>query len=63
MPNDEDGLMERFKKLCEQKLNMRSTDTNDYGIYFLLENYKNNIYYPGKEVLERGQKLFEEILP
>lgn len=62
MPNDEDGLMERFKKLCEQELNMRSTDTNDYGIYFLLENYKNNIYYPGKEVLERGQKLFEEIL-
>jgi hypothetical protein len=62
MPNDEDGLMDRFKKLCEQELNKRVTDTNDYGIYFLLEEYKKNKYYPGKEVLEKGQKLFEEII-
>ncbi|AOY75381.1 BREX system P-loop protein BrxC [Clostridium formicaceticum] len=62
VPSDEDGLMDRFKKLCEHELNRRSTDTNDYGIYFLLEEYKNNKFYPGKEVLERGQKLFEEIL-
>lgn len=61
MPSDEDGLMERFKKLCDDELKTRNTDTNDYGIYFLLEEYKNNNFYPGKEVLERGQKLFEEI--
>ncbi|EYE87602.1 hypothetical protein Q428_12415 [Fervidicella metallireducens AeB] len=62
VPSDEDGLMDRFKKLCEHELNRRSTDTNDYGIYFLLEEYKKNKYYPGKEVLERGQKIFEEII-
>lgn len=62
IPNDEDGLMDRFKKLCDQELKMRSIDTNDYGIYFLLEEYKNNKFYPGKDVLERGHKVFEEIL-
>lgn len=62
LPNDEDGLMHSFKKLCERELNLRSKDTNDYGIYFLLEDYKNNKFYPGKEVLEKGQKLFEDIL-
>lgn len=62
VPNDEDGLMDRFKKLCEQELNRRIIETNDYGIYFLLEEYKNNKFYPGKEILERGQKIFEEIL-
>lgn len=62
VPNDEDGLMDRFKSLCDNELKMRSIDTNDYGIYFLLEEYKKNKYYPGKEVLEKGQKLFEEIL-
>lgn len=62
VPDDEDGLMEWFKKQCQHELNMRSLDTNDYGIYFLLEEYKKNKYYPGKDVLERGQKLFEEII-
>ena len=62
MPNDEDGLMGRFQNLCEQELKMRSIDTNDYGIYFLLEEYKDNEFYPGKDILKRGQKLFEEIL-
>jgi len=62
VPSDEDGLMDRFKKLCENELKMRSIDTNDYGIYFLLEEYKNHKLYPGKDVLERGQKFFEEII-
>lgn len=62
MPSDEDGLMHRFKKLCEDELNMRSTDTKDYGIYFLIEEYKNNKYYPGKDILEKGKNLFETIL-
>ncbi|MBA5851814.1 BREX system P-loop protein BrxC [Clostridium sp. cel8] len=62
MPNDEDGLMDRFKKLCEHELKMRNTDTKDYGIYFLLEEYKNNKYYPGENILEKGQEIFESIL-
>ncbi len=62
LPTDEDGLMDRFKKLCEQELTLRNTDTNDYGIYFLLEEYKNYGYYPGKEVLETGQAIFEEVV-
>ena len=61
MPNDEDGLMDRFKGYCENELTMRSPDTNDYGIYLLLEGYKNNKYYPGREVLEKGLELFEKI--
>lgn len=62
LPSDEDGLMQRFKDLCKKELNRRNTDTNDYGIEFLIEQYKNNKYYPGKEVLEQGEELFEEIL-
>ncbi len=61
MPNDEDGLMDRFKEYCARELNLRSPDTDDYGIYLLLEKYKNNKYYPGKEVLEKGLELFEQI--
>lgn len=62
VPSDEDGLMNRFKTLCESELNKRSTDTGDYGIYFLLEEYKNNPLYPGKEILENGQEILEEII-
>lgn len=62
LPSDEDGLMGRFKGLCENELKMRSTDTNDYGIQFLIEQYKNNKYYPGKDILENGEKLLEEII-
>ena len=62
MPNDEDGLKERFIKLCENELKMRSLDTNDYGIYLLLEGYKNNKYYPGKDILDKGLELFEKII-
>lgn len=62
LPDDEDGLMNRFKDLCVNELKMRNVDTNDYGIQFLLEQYKNNKYYPGKDILEEGEKLFEEII-
>lgn len=62
MPNDEDGLMERFKQLCEKELSKSNRDTGDYGIKFLIENYKNNKLYPGKDILEKGEKLFEEII-
>jgi hypothetical protein len=62
LPSDEDGLMKRFKDLCTNELKMRNVDTSDYGIQFLVEQYKNNKYYPGKDVLENGEKLFEEII-
>jgi hypothetical protein len=62
VPNDEDGLMDRFQKMCEVELSQRDADTNDYGIYFLLEEYKKNNYYPGKKVLESGVSLFEDII-
>lgn len=62
MQSDEDGLMDRFKQLCENELTKRNRDTKDYGIEFLIEEYKNNSLYPGKEVLERGEKLFDEII-
>lgn len=62
LSSDEDGLMDQFKRLCERELNKRDIDTKDYGIYFLLEEYKKNMNYPGKDVLEKGQELFENIL-
>ncbi len=62
MPNDEDGLMERFKQLCQNELTKLNRDTGDYGIKFLIEKYKNNKQYPGKDVLDNGEKLFEEII-
>jgi len=62
LPNDEDGLMEQFKRLCERELNERNIDSKDYGIYFLLEEYKKNRDYPGKDVLEKGLALFETII-
>ncbi|MCG4580090.1 BREX system P-loop protein BrxC [Clostridium cochlearium] len=62
LPSDEDGLMKKFKDLCTNELKMRNVDTSDYGIQFLVEQYKNNKYYPGKDVLENGEKLFEEII-
>jgi len=62
MPNDEDGLMERFKDFCKSELTKSNRDTKDYGIKFLIEEYRGNRPYPGKEILENGEKLFEEII-
>ncbi|KJF26888.1 hypothetical protein TZ02_11095 [Clostridium aceticum] len=62
MPSDEEGLMDQFKKLCQQELSSKAISANDYGIYFLLEEYTKNNVYPGKEVLERGKNLFEKII-
>lgn len=62
MPNDEDELMEVFKKMCQSELTKSNRDTGDYGIKFLIEEYKNDKTYPGKDVLEQGEKLFEEII-
>jgi hypothetical protein len=62
MPNDEDGLMEIFKDSCKSELTKSIRDTKDYGIKFLIEEYRGNRSYPGKEILENGEKLFEEII-
>ncbi len=51
VPADEDGLMNRFQELAGSELSK---------IRELLVRYENK-YYPGKEVLEQGKGLFEEI--
>ncbi|MTI67135.1 MAG: BREX system P-loop protein BrxC [Firmicutes bacterium] len=51
MPSDEDGLMNRFIDLSKDELS---------NIKELLVEYKRN-KYPGKDVLESGKELFEEI--
>ena len=56
MPSDEDGLMSRFKDLCEQELYKSETNINK-----LLAEYAHG-RYPGKDVLERGKKILEDIL-
>jgi hypothetical protein len=56
LPNDEDGLMNRIKELCEHEL-YKSTD----NINKLLGEYKHG-KYPGKHVLERGKEILEEIV-
>lgn len=52
VPGDEDGLMERFKDLAAKEL---------AAIERLLDRYENN-KYPDKEVLDKGKKLFQELL-
>jgi hypothetical protein len=52
VPGDEDGLMSRFKELSSYELS---------DIRELLVRYEDR-NYPGKDVLERGKKLFKEIL-
>ena len=53
LPNDEDGIMDKFKESIEGEL---------LTIEKLLENYEKQEKYPGKQVLLNGQKNFEEIL-
>ena len=52
VPGDEDGLMSRFKELSNYELS---------NIRELLVRYEER-NYPGKDVLERGKSLFEDIL-
>jgi hypothetical protein len=52
VPGDEDGLMIRFKELSNYELS---------NIRELLVRYEER-NYPGKDVLERGKSLFEDIL-
>ncbi|AZR74754.1 hypothetical protein BBF96_00145 [Anoxybacter fermentans] len=52
VPDDEDGLMNKFKELSKEEL----SEINRLLVYY------ENFNYPGKEVLENGRELFEEIL-
>jgi len=55
LPNDEDGLMARIKDYVAAEL-MGNTDS----IKDLLHEYTSN-RYPGKQVLESGKKLLEQV--
>jgi hypothetical protein len=52
VPGDEDGLMNKFRELSKEEL----SEINRLLVYY------ENSNYPGKEVLENGRELFEEIL-
>lgn len=52
VPDDEDGLMGRFRELAREELS---------SVKELLVHYKSN-NYPGKKVLEDGKALLESIL-
>ena len=55
VPNDEDGLMARIREFATSELHQK-----DDSIRELLREY-SNARYPGKNVLEDGKKLFEQI--
>ena len=55
VPDDEDGLMARIKEFAAAELSGRDDSIKD-----LLHHYSNS-RYPGKNVLENGKKLFEQI--
>ncbi len=52
IPGDEDGLMNRFKELSNKELS---------EIRELLVFYKKG-NYPGKDVLDKGKEIFEDII-
>jgi hypothetical protein len=63
LPSDEDGLMDRIQDLASQDLERH--DAQNPGIKQLLdENEKNRseYEYPGKQVLENGKKLLEQVI-
>ena len=55
VPSDEDGLMTRIKELAAAELSGKGDSIKD-----LLHEY-DNVRYPGKQVLENGKKLLEQI--
>lgn len=55
VPGDEDGLMARIKELAAAELSGKDNSIKD-----LLHEY-GNTHYPGKQVLENGKKLMEQI--
>jgi hypothetical protein len=63
MPNDEDGIMAKFKELAEHELYKRMELKTDQktSIESLLGHY-DTARYPGKQVLEKGKKLLNSII-
>jgi len=55
VPNDEDGLMARIKEFTTKELSGSNESIKD-----LLHEY-TNIRYPGKQVLENGKKMLEQL--
>lgn len=56
MPSDEDSIKDKFCKLIEAELYQRDGSIKD-----LLSEYQRG-KYPGKAVLDKGKKLFEDVL-
>jgi hypothetical protein len=57
LPNDEDGMMLRFKELARNALSGDAESIKD-----LLAKYTPDKRYPGKPVLENGKKLLTELI-
>ncbi|MCL2053365.1 MAG: hypothetical protein FWG90_02840 [Oscillospiraceae bacterium] len=60
LPNDEDGIMAKFKDLAKNELYERSDSGRDVSVKGMLGHYET-ARYPGKQVLEAGKKLLESI--
>jgi hypothetical protein len=61
LPVDEDGIMAKFKELSRSELFDRRDKDTDVSVKDLLAHYEV-ARYPGKDVLEKGRKLFERII-
>lgn len=59
VPGDEDGLMARIREFASKELDRH--DSQNPGIKQLLDEY-GKACYPGKSILEDGQKLLEPLL-
>lgn len=63
MPNDEDGIMAKFKERAENEMYkaMDSSWQNNVSLSSLLTMYAGH-RYPGKQVLENGLKMLKAIV-
>ena len=63
MPNDEDGIMTKFKDRADYEMfkAMDSTWQNNVSISSMLGQYSGH-RYPGRQVLESGMKLLKSIV-
>jgi hypothetical protein len=63
MPNDEDGIMAKFKDRADYEMfkAMDSTWQNNVSISSMLGQYSGH-RYPGRQVLESGMKLLKSIV-
>lgn len=59
VPSDEDGLMARIREFASKELDRH--DIQNPGIRQLLDEY-GKTRYPGKDILENGKKLLEQLI-